>query len=116
MSRDFVKKYLSPFFGTDSGRIKPPFFWVTLFMLAGIVALVVQIASGVALIMDGKNAGLDATIAVIIGAAIGMTAVYNQGHKASMQYGPKPDPINPPDKNIKEGPSDCIQGKRGGGL
>ena len=46
MSRRFMRKYLSPFFGTDSGRIKPPFVWVTLFMLAGIVALVVQIASG----------------------------------------------------------------------
>jgi len=115
MSRKFMRKYLSPFFGTDSGSVKPPFVWVTLFMLAGIVALVVQIASGIALIIDGKDAGLDTTIAVIVGAAIGMTAVYNQGHKTTMQYAPK-DPIEPPDKDVKEGPPDCIQGKRGGGL
>jgi len=115
MSRRFMRKYLSPFFGTDSGRIKPPFVWVTLFMLAGVVALVVQIASGIALIMDGKNAGLDATIAVIVGAAIGMTAVYNQGHKTTMQYAPK-SPIDPPDKDVQEGPPVAIQSKRGGGL
>jgi len=115
MSRRFMRKYLSPFFGTDSGSVKPPFVWVTLFMLAGVVALVVQIASGIALILDGKNAGLDATIAVIVGAAIGMTAVYNQGHKTTMQYSPK-DPIDPPDKDVQEGPPVGIQSKRGGGL
>jgi hypothetical protein len=123
MSRRFMRKYLSPFFGTDqaSRKIRPPYFWATLFCLLTAVGAGVQIVSAVMALAAGKDADLAPTIATLSALAAAMVAVYNHGRKvtaqSSMLHPPGAQTDAAPDSPDRpEGPPDCIQSKRGGGL
>ena len=127
MSRKLTTRWISPFFGTDqaSRKIRPPYFWATLFCLLTAVGAGVQIVAAVMALAAGQAADLAPTIATLSALAAAMVAVYNHGRKvtaaSSMLHPPGAQADAAPDThNRPEGPQETscgfIQPKSGGGL
>ena len=124
MSRKLTARWISPFFGTDhdSRKIRPPYFWATLFCLLTAVGAGVQIAAAVMALAADRAVDLAPTIATLSALAAAMVAVYNHGRKvSSMLHPPGAQTDAAPDSPDRpEGPQDptCgfIQPKSGGGL
>lgn len=75
---NIIRKYFSPFFGTDTGRIKPMFFWASLFLTLTAIAIVSII------VYDRTE--LVPLVGIMSGLVIALIAVYNQGHSKSNQF------------------------------
>lgn len=75
---NIIKKYFSPFIGTDTGKIKPMFFWSTLFLTLTAIAIV-------SIIVYGRT-DLTGLVGIMSGLVIALVAVYNQGSSKKTQY------------------------------
>ena len=72
-----VKKYISPFFGTNSGSIKPMYFWSTLFLSLDVITILN--------IIFCNRDDLVGLAGIESGLVIGLITVYNHG-KSKSQY------------------------------
>lgn len=88
--KGFVWKYVAPFFMSttngdpdDKFRIKPLYFWSTVFLSLTVLAVIVQIGVVVFSFAQGKKVELNlaTTIAVLGGMVIGLITNYNFGKK-----------------------------------
>ena len=75
--RKLIKKYISPFFGTDTGSLNVPYFWSTLFLTLTAICIISI------LVFDRTD--LIGLVAIMAGLVIGLITVYNVG-KAKRQY------------------------------
>lgn len=76
---NIIRKYFSPFIGTDTGKIKPMFFWASLFLTLTAIAII-------SIIIYGRTE-LVSLVGIMSGLVIALIAVYNQGHwKKNDQY------------------------------
>lgn len=72
-----VRKYISPFFGTDTGRLNVPYFWSTLFLSLTAICIISIIAF--------NRTDLIGLVAIMAGLVIGLITVYNFG-KVKIPY------------------------------
>lgn len=76
--RKIVRKYISPFFGTDTGKLNVPYFWSTLFLTLTAMCIVSVLAF--------DRTDLNGLIAIMFAASLGMIANYNIGKTKTTQY------------------------------
>lgn len=69
-----MKNLIKPFFfSSKSDKIKPPYFWATVFLLFTVIAISFAIF--------GQRADLVPLIGIMTGLIVGLMAIYNQGSK-----------------------------------
>mgnify|MGYP001428818501 CR=1 FL=1 len=69
---NFIKRYFSPFIGTDTGKIKPMFFWASLFLTLTAISII-------SIILYGRTE-LTGLVGIMSGLVIALITVYNQGN------------------------------------
>lgn len=76
--RKIVRKYISPFFGTDAGKLNVPYFWSTLFLTLTAMCIISILAF--------DRTELTGLVAILSGLVIGLITVYNIGKTKTVQY------------------------------
>jgi len=76
--RKLIKKYISPFFGTDTGSLNVPYFWSTLFLTLTAICIISIIAF--------ERTDLIGLVAIMAGLVIGLITVYNIGKAKQPRY------------------------------
>ena len=69
-----MKNIIKPFFfSSKSDKIKPPYFWATVFLLFT--------ATAICFVIFGQRSDLIPLIGIMTGLVVGLMAIYNQGTK-----------------------------------
>lgn len=71
-----IRKYIAPFFGTDSGKLNVPYFWSTVFLSLTAICIISIIAF--------NRTDLVSLVAIMAGLVLGLITVYNLGKKTSL--------------------------------